>query len=81
MVHKEFMNKKQLKAYEKMESEVERLNKQFPVGTEVAVRLDSGNHQTDKICSQFSIMSGQVVAWLEINRCYLADRVRESLPF
>lgn len=81
MVHKEFMNKTQLKAYEKMEAEVERLNKQFPVGTEVAVRKDSGNYETDTISSPFSIMSGQVVAWLDINRCYLADRIRESLPF
>ncbi len=81
MVHKEFMTKTQLKAYEKMEAEVERLNKKYAVGTEVAVKKDDGNFQTDTIAHPFSIMSGQVVAWLEKNRCYMADRVHESLPF
>lgn len=77
MVHKEFMNKTQLKAYEKMETEVERLNKEFEHGETVLVRTDDGNLVKDNIIAPFSIMSGQVVAWLEDHRCYMADRVKK----
>lgn len=80
MIHKEFMNKKQLKAYEKMESEVELLNKQFPVGYFVSVVKDDGSEETDEITNPFSIVSMQVVAWLKKNRCYIADRIK-ALPF
>lgn len=80
MVHKELMSKKQLKSYEKMEVEVERLNKAFPIGYFVSVVKDDGSEETDCISSPFSIMSGNVVAWLDKNRCYLADRVKE-IPF
>jgi len=75
MVHKEFMNKRQLKSYEKMEDEVERLNNEFEVGEIVRVKNDFGSFETDRITNPFSIMSGNVVAWLDKKRCYLSERV------
>lgn len=77
MIHKEFMSKKQLKAYEAMEKEVIFLNHNYQVGETVKVRNDFGEYDTDVISNPFSIMSGQVVAWLENKRCYLADRVEK----
>lgn len=80
MVHKEFMSKRELKAYEKMEAEVIRLNNEFPVGEPVLVRMDNGENIQDVIKHPFSIMSGSVVAWLETKGSYLAERVH-MLPF
>lgn len=77
MVHKEFMSKKQLKAYESMEKEVMFLNSDYKVGETVKVRNDFGEYDTDVISSEFSIMSGQVVAWLDKKGCYMADRVQK----
>ena len=75
MVHKEFMSKRELKAYEEMEARVEELNSTFKVGDLVNVRNDFGGIDLDKIAHPISIMSGGIVAWLEKKRCYLADRV------
>lgn len=80
MAHKDLMSKRELKAYEKLEKECDELNAKFSVGEAVSVVKDDGSEQNDSITSQFSIMSGSVVAWLKINRCYLANRVHE-LPF
>lgn len=77
MIHKEFMSKKQLKEYERMEAKVQQLNEQFKVGELVNVRNDFGGIDLDKITNPFSIMSGGVVAWLEKKRCYLAERVEK----
>ena len=77
MVHKEFMSKRELKDYEKMEAKVEELNSTFKVGDLVNVRNDFGGIDLDKIAHPFSIMSGGVVAWLEKKRCYLAERVEK----
>ena len=77
MVHKEFMSKKELKAYEEMEKDVMFLNHNYSVGETVKVRNDNGFYDTDVISSPFSIMSGQVVAWLEKKRSYLAERVEK----
>lgn len=77
MIHKEFMSKKQLKEYEAMEKEVMFLNHNYTIGEIVKVKNDFGDYDDDKISSPFSIMSGQVVAWLENKRCYLADRVEK----
>jgi len=75
MVHKEFMNKRQLKAYERMESDVDLLNSIFFVGEHVHVTNDFGEIEYDSIKYPFSIMSGSVVAWLNKKGSYIADRV------
>jgi hypothetical protein len=80
MVLNDLMSKRELKAYEKLEKERDVLNAKFSVGEAVSVVKDDGSEQSDKITSEFSIMSGQVVAWLKINRCYIANRVYK-LPF
>lgn len=77
MVHKEFMSKKELKAYEAMEKEVFFLNHNYKVGEQVTVRNDSGSYDEDVIKHPFTIMSGSVVAWLENKGSYLADRVEK----
>lgn len=79
MIHKEFMSKSQLKDYEKLEAEVIRLNRKFCVGETVSVLKDDGSYETDTIKHKFSIVSMGVVAWLEKNRCYLAERVIKDL--
>ena len=75
MVHKEFMNKRDLKAYEKMESDVELLNSIFTVGEHVHVTNDFGQIEHDSIRYPFSIMSGSIVAWLNKKGSYIAERV------
>lgn len=75
MIHTEFMNKRQLAAHNKMLAEIEELNAKYPVGSSVKVRNDFGELDIDIISSPFSIMSGQVVAWLDDKRCYIANRV------
>ena len=76
MVHKEFMSKRELAKYEKMEQEVQELNELYQIGDLVNVKNDFDEIDIDRITSKFSIMSGQVVAWLETKRCYLANRVQ-----
>ena len=78
MVHKEFMGKRELKAYEAMEKQVMFLNHNYEVGETVKVRNDDYTYSTDVITSPFQIMSGQVVAWLEKKRSYLAERVEKA---
>ena len=77
MIHKEFMGKRELKAYEEMEKRVMFLNSNYHVGETVKVRNDDYSYSEDIISSPFSIMSGQVVAWLENKRSYLAERVEK----
>ena len=77
MVHKEFMNKRELKSYEAMEKRVMFLNHNYQVGESVKVRNDDYTYSTDVITAPFQIMSGNVVAWLENKRCYLAERVEK----
>ena len=79
MVHKEFMSKSELKAYGKLEEQCLRLNAEFTVGEVVSVKKDDGSYETDTIYNEFTIVSGGVVAWLENNRCYLAERVIKCL--
>ena len=77
MVHKEFMSKRELKAYENKEKDVEILNEIFSVGEVVMVENDFGVFESDIIKYPFSIMSGNVVAWLDKKGSYLAERVNK----
>jgi len=69
------MTKSQLRHYEKMEADVIELNVRYKVGETVLVKKDDGDYEMDKIKYPFSIMCGGVVAWLQINGSYLAERV------
>lgn len=77
MIHTEFMSKRQLAQHNKMLAKIDDLNNTFPVGETVKVKKDDGTYEEDKITNPFSIVSGGIVAWLEKNRCYLAERVEK----
>lgn len=60
-----------------LQKSVDAFNAKYPVGTEVAVKRDSGESQITKTRSRAEVLSGHsAVIWLEgISGCYLLDRV------
>lgn len=61
----------------KLQARLDKLNKDFPVGTKVEVELDDGTTIKTKVRWKFSIIAMTPVAWLEdIRGAYDADRVR-----
>jgi len=75
MVHTEFMSKKELKKYNETLAFIDKMNNDFKVGQEVLIIKDDGYHERDVITSPFTYMCGNAVAWLKVNRCYLAERI------
>lgn len=80
MVHLDLMNKKQRKAHDKVQAQVDLLNTQFKVGETIMLVKDDGSDITDIIKHEFTIMCGSATAWLKDHGSYLAERVHK-LPF
>jgi len=67
-----------LKNKEDLQAAADLFNKKFPVGTEVALQLDSGKYMITKVTHPAQIICESVSAWFEgIRGFYLAERVKE----
>jgi hypothetical protein len=55
---------------------VEAFNKKNPIGSEVAVKLDSGKTMITKVRAPAQILCGSIVAWFDgITGCYSISNV------